>query len=552
MTLSRRRLLLASLLLTLSAPAQDKELRGVWMTPRTPSGVWTRTELAAAIDGAAKAKFNTVFFNAWSRGWPLWRSKAFERETGFLIDPVAKDRDLLEEAVAECHRHGLEVVAWMEYGFVGWWDGQDLKDHPNGPIFKKHPEWVAKSSAGLDRYPSGRVGNHLWMAQNNPQVQDFLIRLHEEVVKEHDVDGIELDRIRFPSLDCGYDARTAELWKEENGAPPPKELNDPKWMRFRADALVRFHADAYKAIKTANPKVHVCNAPSHYSAGKNYPAYERLLQDWRAWVNQGSVDSVEVQMYVRSQDLRKYIPSALDGIAPEAKKKVYVGIAPHTDAHNLTPSETVELIETVRKAGVPGHAVWYWNDVADERMSTALRTKAYERDAIAPWRDKHARQPGIVVDVQKQKRTSGWKVVTSPHANAGAFLQAPAGKSDQLEYGADVPETGTYVVYAWFPAGAAEPQAAGIADFSTRSQFWTLHDRGDKVGKEVKAELPVQPAQGWYRIGRVALDKGERQLVATLRNVAAPADVHSVADALMLVLDPTPHPAIKDASGPKK
>lgn len=536
---------LAAFLSTAPTTAQDpeKELRGVWMTPRTPSGLWTRAELAAAIEGAAKAKFNTVFFNAWSRGWPLWRSKAFERETGYLIDPLAKDRDLVGEAVAEGHRHGLEVVAWMEYGFVAWWDGQDLKDAPNGPLLKKHPDWVARNAAGQDRFPSGKTGNHLWLVQQNPQVQDFLIRLHEDVVREHDVDGIEFDRIRYPGTECGYDAYTLEAWKKAGNAEAPKSPTDAKWMRFRADALVHFMADAYKAVKAVRPSVHVSNAPSHYASGKTYPAYEKLLQDWRAWVNAGSVDSIELQMYVRSQDLRKYIPSALDGLTPEARKKVYAGIAPVTGAHNLTPSETVELVETVRKAGLGGHAIWYWNDVADERMTATLGTKAYGQPATAPWREKGGRRTGIVLEAQKMKYGSGWKVVSSPHACEGTFLEAAAGKADPIEYVTEIPESGAWTVYAWFPAGS---------DVSTRTQFWSLHAHGDTVGTEAKPNVAPVPPEGWFKLGTIALEKGERQHVATLRNVASQADTKAVADAILLVLDRTPRAAAKDASGKKE
>lgn len=546
--------LLAALLAPANAQARDpeRELRGVWMTPRTPSGLWTRAELAAAMEGAAKAKFNTVFFNAWSRGWPLWRSKIFEREAGHLTDPLAGDRDLLGEAVAEGHRHGLEVVAWMEYGFVGWWDGQEYKGATNGPLFAKHPDWLARNPEGNERFASGKTGNHLWMVQNHPQVQDFLIRLHEEVVRVHEVDGIELDRIRFPGLECGYDAYTLEQWKQETGSAPPKSPSDPKWMRFRADALVRFHADAYKAIKTARPTVHVSNAPSHYASGKGYPAYEKLLQDWRAWVNAGTVDSVEVQMYVRAQDLRKYIPSALEGVTPEMRKKVYAGIAPVTSAHTLSPSETAELVDTVRKAGLGGHAIWYWNDVRDERMTQALASKAYATPAMAPWCPKSARRPGIVLDVQKAKAGSGWKPVTSPHAALGTFLQAEPGKSDPVEYVADVPEAGTYTVYAWFPGGAATPQTAGIADFSLRCLFWTLHGRGDAVGTQAKPDVTERPPEGWYRLGSLPLDKGDKQRIATLRNVDAKTDARVLADAMMLVQERGPLGAVRDASGPKK
>jgi uncharacterized lipoprotein YddW (UPF0748 family) len=60
---------------------------------------------------------NVVYFNAWSRRRPLWRSQLFLQETGYATGPAAGERDTLREAIAEAHRRGLDIEPWMECGF---------------------------------------------------------------------------------------------------------------------------------------------------------------------------------------------------------------------------------------------------------------------------------------------------------------------------------------------------------------------------------------------------------------------------------------------------
>ena len=55
-------------------------------------------EIRATMRGLAAANFNVAFVNAWSRGYPLWSSRVFERETGLRTDPQYAGRDVMREA----------------------------------------------------------------------------------------------------------------------------------------------------------------------------------------------------------------------------------------------------------------------------------------------------------------------------------------------------------------------------------------------------------------------------------------------------------------------
>ena len=264
---------------------EAQQLRGTWLARNSFS---TKAALAAAMDSLANNNFNVVYVNAWSRGYPLWISNVFHSHTGIYIDPTYNGRDILAEAIAEGHRNGLQVEAWFEYGFVGGWTG-NMPVGQKGPIFNAHPTWVAKQKNGTEIDGS----NFYWMIHTLPDAQNFLIALAAEIARNYDVDGIELDRIRYSSLEYGYDSVTVNLYKSEHGgASPPSTTNDAAWIRWRADKLNNFAARIYDSLKTINPYLNVSNAPSHYSSTA-YSAYNSFCQDWIWWVDNNKVDNVQ-------------------------------------------------------------------------------------------------------------------------------------------------------------------------------------------------------------------------------------------------------------------
>ncbi len=388
----KRPALVAMLLLSLAGASisQERELRGLWMTPREGPRLWSREEIRAAMQQTAAANFNTVYFLAWSRGWPLWQSRLYRREFGFASDPAAGDRDILAEAVEEAHAVGLHVEAWMEYGFVGWWSGNQIDSLPLGPIFRKHPEWLARDSKGSAEFPSGHLGVFYWMAHSQPAVQSFLADLHAEVAADYDIDGIELDRVRYPKHDCGYDSLTTAIYAASHGgAAPPSNASEPAWMRWRADRIVEFHRMAYQRITKANPRVMVSNAPGHYTTGEEYGSYEEYLQDWRQWLKDGSVDLVQIQMYGRPADFRKYVRAAVAPLPESLRVRTTSGLAVKPGGEATEAKEVVELVRIARQFTPSGHSFWYYNDLRDGGLFDVLRREVYQQKATFPlgWRD---------------------------------------------------------------------------------------------------------------------------------------------------------------------
>lgn len=507
-------------------PLAAQELRGIWVTPRSGGSFWTKAEIARTMDTIAAANLNVVYFNAWSRGFPLFRSHVFYQETGYYTDPSAGDRDILQEAIAEAHRNGLEIEAWMEYGFAGWWSGYGLPGYPKGPLFDRRPSWLGKDASGNDLIgnPEGGISFY-WLSHNNDEARSFLVELHEEIARRYDVDGIELDRIRYPGLDFGYDSASVAKYTAATGSAPPFDGSNASWKRWRADQLNSFHAAAYDSIKAVNPNVIVSNAPSHYSPGLGaYPAYDSYLQDWKAWLELGKLDAAQVQMYQPSSVLQGYIPSALYGLSSASQQKVNAGIAIKPSGTLFSLGEGVNLVQTSRSAGLKGHAWWYYNDLRDAGYMIPLRDQAYPTKAAVPHRTSAWRTEPVYARDSAASRT-GFAGVNFVSAWRGSVFYADASGADTMRYTTSVPEAGIYEVYAFIPTGL---------NALTSTATYLLHDTASTPRSTVVDQASALSA-GWTKLGDLFVPGGAPVHIVTLTNAGIGSGKNVVGDDLMLV-----------------
>ncbi len=358
------------------------EFRGVWAAR---DSLGSREQIAQMMRELASANFNAVFVNVWSRGYPLWPSEVFERETGRSIDPLFGGRDVIAEAIEAAKPFGLAVFPWFEYGFVGGWAGYYPGEGRRGLVFDRHPEWLARTRAGESRFSN----DFFWMAHANPDAQRFLIDLTVEVVRRYDVPGVEFDRARYPQLDCGYDPVTVELYRTEHeGAPPPENPTDPEWVAWRSAKLDQFIDRLYSEVKATDWRTLMSNAPVVYPFG-----YVNFAQSYPAWVKARSLDFVSPQIYrptiaAYEQELDRQIAQAGD-----ARPMI-----PGIDVTNSRSASVLgEMIEATRKRSLAGFVVWYYGGLRQIDAWAALRDGALREPARLPFRHpaKILAEPGL-------------------------------------------------------------------------------------------------------------------------------------------------------------
>lgn len=506
------------LISTLNLFSQIYEHRGVWYVPRNGNAYKTKFEIATDMDSIARNNFNAVYVLVWARGYPLFKSEVFYKETGLYTDPQLGDRDLLQEMIAEAHRAGLEVYAWFEYGFIGGWGGYLPGNSGKGKIFDVHPEWLAKRNDGTDAGSSEDqlTQSFYWMSHVNPEVQNFLIQLILEMVKKYDLDGFELDRIRYPDPNCGYDSVTVEIYKQEhNGTPPPYDYNDYQWKNWRIQKLNQFAKAVYDSVKFYRSDMRLTNA---VGVSPDWAKSEKL-QDWVTWINNGWLDYVEPMNYRNTAS--QFIAECVNIFGKvRDKNKILFGIS----SQNVPTSEFLKMIQYVRQQNLKGFVVWYYGSLSDDfdSLKTLLNTKALVPDRPSNWRI-----PAIVIDDADTNNvfySNGW-VKQSAYVHWGdKYLATQSTNPQWIEYYADIPEDGYYELYAFVVRSTSKNAVYYVYDSSSTEKKFMIDQTNPAV------------YDGWYKIGDFYFKKGRKKILKiTNENLNTPGFM--TGDAVMLILN---------------
>ncbi|WP_375800791.1 glycoside hydrolase family 10 protein [Salinibacter sp.] len=361
-------------------PASD-ELRGVWVTNVDSDVLDSQANIEQAMTVLADHNFNVVFPVVWNDAATMYPSTVMDTLIGRSIDPQYEGRDPLQELVKAAHENGLAVIPWFEFGFSSSYQAE------GGPILDKYPSWAARNRNGELVTKNGFD----WMNGYKPAVQDLLMDLVLEVVRNYKVDGIQGDdRLPANPVEGGYSDYTKTLYRSEHdGQNPPSNPRNEAWKEWRADKLSDFGRRLYDKVKAVDSSLVVSWAPSPYPFG-----YNEYLQDWPAWINRGFTDLVHPQVYRR--DVSEYKSFLATQRADEAgwnADKVlgfYPGVLMKVGDYRMTPEELKEVILTNRRRGIDGEVFFFYEGLHENDGALADVLKScYSESADLPFDPAH-------------------------------------------------------------------------------------------------------------------------------------------------------------------
>jgi uncharacterized lipoprotein YddW (UPF0748 family) len=348
-------ILLTFLSLFVSSSCQTSEteaVRGVWLTNVDSEVLNSKENIIESVEMLDQLGFNTIFVVTWNKAMTSYPSKIMKEFTGVEIDTLFTGRDPLKELIEEAHKKNIKVIAWSEFGFSSSYQLN------GGPILESKPEWAAKDVNGNLATKNGFE----WMNGFNPDVQNFMLSLIMEVVRNYNVDGIQGDD-RLPAMpsEAGYDEYTVNLYKaEHDGNDPPSYHKDFDWIKWRSNLLTDFMGRIYDSVKTFNKNLIVSMAPSIYPWSE-----EEYLQDWPTWMQKGYVDLVCPQVY--RYNIEDY-SSALeliveDQINKDNLKKFYPGVLLKVGDYYPDKEFLRHMIDLNRKNGIYGEVFFFYEGI---------------------------------------------------------------------------------------------------------------------------------------------------------------------------------------------
>jgi uncharacterized lipoprotein YddW (UPF0748 family) len=373
-------------------PSSHVEARTIWLDRGTLVSCQTPEALRQKLRQLYQAGFNVIYFEAVNAGYPMYASRILPK------NPLAPaDWDPLQVAVEEGHRLGMEVHAWVWCFAVGNVRHNRLVNQPDsytGPVLageamqpdtqKPWTELSAQALRGVagNMIPGKGKQHEYWLSPASGPGRNLLRRVYEEIVRNYEVDGLQLDYIRYPFQSfyqpsglMGFEPIGRKRFEAESGlslTPPLSDSTLKLWTAWKTFQVSTFVRDVSESLKTIRPNLMLSAAV--------YPMRraERILaiqQDWETWLERRWLDTLSPMTYMPS-------PEGYDAsigtmrASLEAPALIYPGVG----LHRLSTPALVTLLETAKEAGVLGTTMFATAHLNDDILS--VLAKGPHRDAV--------------------------------------------------------------------------------------------------------------------------------------------------------------------------
>jgi uncharacterized lipoprotein YddW (UPF0748 family) len=332
-------LLLAAALAPVTSNAQARtEYRAFWVDTFN-TNLNNHADVLAVVNNAKAAKANAIFVQVRRRGdsWYLNSLEPLGDRT-----PIQAGFDPLQDVINTAHAEGIEVHAFVIMSAI-WGRAPNLFP-PESPqhVFNLHGgfnpatntitpgpnNWLTRTllpdttTPGIT-YQGHRFGSDFWIDFGHPDAAKYTADVVKHLVVNYDIDGLHLDRIRYPEFsvaagqpaqtpangtNVGYNPTSVERFQRANGIPvgsPAPATNNPLWSQWRRDQVTNVVRRVYLEALAVKPQLKVSAALIAFGGIANTndttwnsaEAYWRVYQDWRAWTQEGILDLAIPMVY---------------------------------------------------------------------------------------------------------------------------------------------------------------------------------------------------------------------------------------------------------------
>ncbi|MFN6484097.1 MULTISPECIES: glycoside hydrolase family 10 protein [unclassified Nostoc] len=384
------------------------EIRAVWLDRGTIVRAGSKAGLAQIFDRLAQAGINTVFFETVNAGYTIYPSQIAKEQ-----NPLIRGWNPLEEAVKLAHERDMELHAWVWTFAAGNQRHNEIlnlnPDYP-GPVLAAHPDWANYDNLG-NMIPVGQTKPFFDPA--NPEVRQYLLKLFEEIVTKYNVDGLQLDYIRYPFQDpsagrtYGYGKAARAQFQQLTGVDPvnisPSQAELwQKWTTFRTDQVNSFVAQVSQQLRQKQPNLILSVAVFPLP---ELERIQKIQQNWETWARRGDVDLIVPMTY--ALDTSRFQRLAQPWIA--SKQLGATLLVPGIRLLSLPTIGAFDQLQLVRDLPVSGYALFavdnFNNDLQKLFSSTQGKVQSPTSEPIPH------RQPFQTAAIRYTALQREWKFV---------------------------------------------------------------------------------------------------------------------------------------------
>ena len=311
------------------------EYRAFWVDTFN-TNLNNHTDVLTVVNNAKAARANAIFVQVRRRG-DSWYLNSLEPKGDRV--PIQPGFDPLLDVINTAHAEGIEVHAFVIMSAI-WGRAPNLfpPENPNhafnlhggfdaatNTIVPGPNNWLTRTllpdttpGSTAISYQGHRFGSDFWIDFGHPDAAKYTVDVLNHLVQSYDIDGLHLDRIRYPEIgitgqtpssgtNIGYNPTSVERFQRHyniplgGAAPAP---NDPQWNQWRRDQVTNIVRRVYLNALAIKPNLKVSAAliafggiGSTESAWNSAEAYWRVYQDWRAWTQEGILDVAIPMVY---------------------------------------------------------------------------------------------------------------------------------------------------------------------------------------------------------------------------------------------------------------
>jgi uncharacterized lipoprotein YddW (UPF0748 family) len=443
----------AALHATGQRPGGAPQFRALWVDSFGP-GLYTPAQIAQLVADARAANLNAVIAQVTRRGDCLCNRSIMPRtEAEIAPEPF----DPLQTLIEQAHASGVEVHAWINAGIM-WALDTPPRDpshvfHAHGPGAPEGDRWVLARADG-----AVRGGGLYFFDPGHPGAVDYIVRMALSIIRNYDVDGINLDYIRYPDFNpaenvpaWGYTPVSLARFRALTGrsdVPPPE---DPEWAAWRREQITGIVRRIYVEAYAFNPLVRISADTVTYGDIGNESGrwtqsrpYREVLQDWRAWMEEGILDLNIPMNYRRRTPGPARQPEMFDvwnAFVRDHQYRRHAAIG--TGLYLNTVDDSLAQIHSAMAANTNGRAAAGWVGFSyrtpDRPVNELRRAPEYARAELsaaltaAPW----ASAPGATLTPPFSTPVSvppmTWKMSPTTGHLRGAVVKADGAPADQIQ-----------------------------------------------------------------------------------------------------------------------
>ena len=365
--------------LSYTLPYLENELKGVWVRPVQKS----EAEVERTLDEMKELGVNTIFLETFFHGKTIFPSEIMKSYGFESQNRIFRGYDPLSCWVRGAHKRNMKLHIWFQSFYIG----NKLPQEDAYNILAVRPMWGNRTKAKSEQSePVAHISEHrgYFIDPANPEVVDFLTKLILEICAKYDIDGVNLDYVRYPlsakasssnyeASNWGYTPYAREEFKKIYGVDPVDiKANTSmwnKWDNYRQERITKYVASIKDALKDRGIVLSAVAFPDYKSS------LETKQQNWQRWSAYNYVDALTPLILTADYNLADSMLNEFKR-KTSSKTKIYPGL--FVSFMEGESEDLLKQIHIIRNQNLDGIVLFDWAHMG-KKYTDVLRTCVFAK-----------------------------------------------------------------------------------------------------------------------------------------------------------------------------